>query len=226
MSLFDFWRKQPTPTRPTPNPSPSRKESEEVRRQLIDGWMRAGVFDAPNKDEWTIFRGQRRFLEAHPELLSPQTDPILREMMAEEAGKAEQVRLLRSYQRILQQARAHRGTVEAIRVAYTNIYGGLTLDVPEWLEQAMQRHALQEVSERIVSLRSSITHAEGDPTIPPEATAELYALLGRALRTDESTHGKDRLEEAIASYQKGLGAYRYHRYPERYAELQTKQCYK
>src|SRR6266480_6305163 len=99
MPLFDFWRKRPNkqaeetkhpqrnpvplPMQPTSNQSLSSKESEESGKQLILAWIRTGFFDAPNRDEWTIFRRQRRFLEAHLELLAPQIDTILGEMMVQ-----------------------------------------------------------------------------------------------------------------------------------------------
>jgi len=195
--------------------------------QLLLAWI-FGTVNISEKDEWAQLRRQRRFLEEHPELLNAKTDDGLREMMAHKAGKAEWVEILQQRLKILQRVRAGGGTVQSIRAVFTDVFGGLVLDVPEWLEEALRRLAqLQQqstgqiVSERIILLRECITHAQSDPTIPAEVVAELFAILGRALRAQEGISRGETLKEAVAAYEKALRIYTLDEYPERYAEIQN-----
>lgn len=81
-------------------------------------------------------RDQRRFLEAHPELLSPEADALL-EAMIFMKGQSLTVQVRDSYNHLslLQEIRVCGGTIMAIHEGYVNKYGELVLDIPAWLEE-------------------------------------------------------------------------------------------
>lgn len=176
-------------------------------------------------------RKQRQFLEAHVELLSPESDEILQALIEQYDGRPEQ-QYLRDMQRLLRDAHQRRDNVSAIaamREAYVNAYGGLVLDVPEWLEQVKQQLAEieaagrpdQTASARINLLRAAVSRAQSDEALSPETLAELHALLWDALDDDASIYQRQMQEEGISSLQDTLGIYRIERYAIQYATAQN-----
>jgi hypothetical protein len=148
----------------------------------------------------------RRFLDMHPELLSPPAVFLIRRMFADmnepsgliwqmfesddESEEAEEQRdQLRERVGLLYDIHTRDGTEQAIREAYIDVYGGIALDVPRWLENAMKR--LQAIagaglSERttplmISGLRLIVDQAENAPDVPPEMLAELRFYLQEML---------------------------------------------
>jgi hypothetical protein len=84
-------------------------------------------------------REQRRFLEAHSDLLSEQSETRLHHLSSSPAANVTQAQQRRETLLIIQDARQRGSTAQAIREAYINIYGGFVLDIPSWLEVVEQR---------------------------------------------------------------------------------------
>src|SRR5947207_1177240 len=94
---------------------------------LLNTW-----FNAPD------YREERRFLESHLELLVPECEHLLRDLVARHTERTELAQELRDHVDVLHDARMRGRTVEAVREAYVDRYGGLVLDLPAWLEEAVQ----------------------------------------------------------------------------------------
>ena len=82
---------------------------------------------------------QRRFLEAHLELLSDRSEAMLTALMERYRGQRKAWRDLQAHLQLLQDARERGVTIQAVGEAYVNAYGGLTLPAPEWLEEVEQQ---------------------------------------------------------------------------------------
>ncbi len=224
---------QPLPDFPTMDSSLLRIKDEllpsnpdDPMSQLVNAWISSATNDTYTNDG-AHARRQRRFLETHSALLHPHSDEVLYEVMARTSGNASMVDVLGKHLRVLHQARTNGGTVEAIRQAYVNVYGGLALDLSVWLEEATQQLIALEQGQpyktaqtRVEFLRQCIARVESDPSNPVEAGAELHKYLGVALRSILEVGRQDAFESAIASLQAALQIYAYHNYPEQYALVQ------
>src|SRR2546423_9485925 len=132
---------EPTPdeTDETPGQAPSLTQSptetldDNVLTQLIFTWLQIPTY-----------REERRFLEAHPELLDVRSDHILTTYTAQFAENTEVVEALSNHLDLLRAVRARSGSVGAVREVYTDSYGGFVLDPPAWLEAVEQQFASLE----------------------------------------------------------------------------------
>src|SRR5216684_2301385 len=78
-------------------------------------------------------REERRFLETHPELLTHESECILKGLIG--GSFPDKAQSLRNHLKLLHDARIRGGSVAAVREAYVNIHGGFNLDLPPWLEE-------------------------------------------------------------------------------------------
>jgi tetratricopeptide (TPR) repeat protein len=202
-------------------------------RNLVIQWL-----NAPDNRE------ERRFLEAHPELLDPKTAIILENMIASVRVRAmeiwqrtgvfssegqEAMRFLRGHLNLLRDIEMHGGTTAAIREGYVNVCGGFVLDLPPWLEKVEhQLHELlrtgqsdQTVAECVTLLRTAIARAQDEAGFAPEVLAEVNYQLWDALHEAVEVSERQRQEEEIGSLLAALRVYTYARYPYMYARTQT-----
>jgi tetratricopeptide (TPR) repeat protein len=189
------------------------------------------------------YREERRFLEAHPELLDPRVDTLLDQDITvrehsvigtqqspvdppEEVKNSPQA--MRDALELLRELRQLRATGMTIREVYVEMYGGLTLDLPPWLEEVEDQLELfreLEPSEQtdvtlVELLFDAIGYARGNHTIAPEILAELQRKLGNALEESLSVDRASACEIAVAAYKAALQVYTQARYPRQYARTQ------
>ncbi len=190
-------------------------------------------------------RDERRFLEAHPELLNPRMALILESLItfakipATEfaqisGGSPEEMttaiaQSVHDHLRLLRDIHIRGDTITAIREGYVNAHGGLALDLPPWLEKVeTQLHELRHAGQpdktaeqRVALLRDALVHAQSKADLAPEILAELNTLLWEALYSAEGINKQQMQEEGIACLQAALQVYTYDRYPCRYAGTQN-----
>ncbi len=172
-------------------------------------------------------REQRRFLETHLHLLAPESEGLLMEELRRTGGQPAETQRLREALRVLQDARARGGTVQAIREAYVNTSGGFALDLPAWLETLGQQlvelkrvqPAYQTGARRRELVQAALTCAHDHAGLAPEALATLHAEL--ALAWFETAYGDftSVLEAAYHESQAALAVYTLERYPRQYAAI-------
>lgn len=187
----------------------------------------------------------RRFLEMHPELLSPAAVFLIRRMFADvqdpsspvwqlfegddrDEGDEEAREQFRERIELLHEIHMRGSTRQAILEAYIDVYGGIALDMPRWLENAFLRLQMMAgigLSERsapllVDGLRSIIERAEHDDDVPPEMLAELRFFLQEMLKDAPDAQSAAVQEERIAILQDMLRIYTRERFPRRYAEVQ------
>ena len=111
-------------------------------------------------------------------------------------------------------------------MAYVNMYGGLTLELPKWLEEFRQQltdvdnkeQSLdQTASWRMTRLREAIVRAKGERSLAPEIVAELQVLYAVAALEVRGTEQVEAVESAIASLQEALKVYTLAQYPYQHA---------
>lgn len=202
------------------------------------------------------WRERRQVLEQHLELLNPELDRPLKiyaTMMEQNpdilalAGKKAQSDLreakrfgtdLHLLLAALREAREHGGTVESLRRACTNFFGGLALDAPPWfVEQEKQyldllhQHRIadrQEGQEQantalIQMLRKLIERSEKDTQVQPETLAELrIELIIRISQANLYEREQKDYEEIVQIQQEALKIYTRERYPYRFALAQKR----
>jgi tetratricopeptide (TPR) repeat protein len=138
---------------------------------------------------------------------------------------------MRQHLALLQDARQRGGTQSAVREAYVNIHGGLTLDLPPWLMLREQdrthlarlwlRRPDRTRKAHVTFLRTTLSQAKNDSAVAPETIAELHNELGQAL-----LHGPhyptqaaqlQACTEAITCHEVALQTFTPERYPLQYA---------
>ena len=120
-------------------------------------------------------------------------------------------------------------TVEAIRRVYVDIHGGLTLDIPEWLEQGIdQLNGFTQADQtdgtlvrRLTLLRTIVQRANDDPHVNDEMYAELLSMQGSILEERVFANNAEACETAIVSREAALKVYTIARYPRQYAATQV-----
>ena len=192
-------------------------DDHQAQSNLLTAWLDQPGALAPH-----------RFLEQHPALLDPQSDLILRNSLAHQQNPEASQRT-RDALSILSDARGRGRTASAVRQAYINVYGGLVLDLPPWLEEV--RHQLEElnaserhhetVTGRMTLLRSALKRAENTPEVAPEVLAALHLALAIALCHHAGTDRAQALEDAAAECRMALRIYTLAHYPRQYAEVQN-----
>ncbi len=116
------------------------------------------------------------------------------------------------------------GSAADVRETYVNRTGGLTLDVPSWLEHIeAQLQLLADQSDqqhkRIALYRAAVTRALRDTNVAPETLASLQHNLGMALKDtplDDPRYAIN-LEEALAAQQAAHQTFTFDRYPVQHA---------
>ena len=108
-------------------------------------------------------RKARQFLETHQELLAfGDTTPTeqhifsLQESMDQTfLSGVKDLQYLREHLYLLRDIKKRGSTLQAIRAAYVNLYGGLVLDLPLWLEQ-QEKELRTKLSHKTTSERVSL----------------------------------------------------------------------
>src|SRR6266567_4831930 len=183
------------------------------------------------------------FLSKHPELLTPlcgaiidhvlhsiQTQPGFARVLfgPEEATSEEEIQESLKLLHLLRDIHRRGRTQQAIRDAYFDVYGGVTLDLSPRLQMAMlslmgvamlgeSEQAFQQGSQM---LRRIVGQFKDDPTAPPEMLAELRFLLEDALRQSATAEALSVQQERLACLQTVLPVYTRSRYPRHYADVQ------
>ncbi len=199
---------------------------------LVRQWLATGP----------TYREERRFLEAHAELLDPAVDAVLAGLIARAealfgTGQAEPaeiaafIEMLRGQRELLRDARERRQRlpeVQAISEAYVNLRGGLTLDLPAWLEDvARQNEAMRQqdanatARERVALWRQALARARAEGGIAPEIVAEATVRLRDALDDAAGLDQPERQEEEIGCLEIALQVYTEARFPVQWATTQN-----
>ncbi len=190
--------------------------------QLIVLWLNSSMYG---------HRRGRHYLETNLALLERATDRELTRLIEAEAeDKPEMKQQMYCHRVLLQDVRKRGKTKEAIREVYVNMYGGLSLDIPDWLEEIEQQRVFLQRLRRpertrkaeVTLLQTAFALMANAPALAPETVAELHNELGAALlqgayqQTQEAR--LQALEMAVASYEKALAIYTLERYPLQYAK--------
>src|SRR5579885_2241682 len=170
-------------------------------------------------------RRGRAYLESHLDLLDAESDEFLELFIAEYKEKPEEQRRLRLARHILRDASERGGTREAVRDTYVNVFGGLILDPPAWLQEIEQQWmprlaepwTERQATRGKLQLRGAIERAQLDPTIAPTIGAELQFLLGNLFANDLLSHQAHTFETVVECYTAALQVYSIERYPLRRA---------
>jgi len=171
-------------------------------------------------------REARRFLEAHSELLRPETDMVFDPLVKQYGGQGDALNSLAIHRALLRNVRARGATSEAIRDASVDVQGGLALDVPPWLEEAERQTAALEAQgqtgqparERAKLWQDALARATQEPGLAPEVVAALQQSLWEALYY---AGGDDTQEPGIAALEAALTVYARERYPIQWAMVQS-----
>lgn len=172
-------------------------------------------------------RAGRAYLEMHLDLLNDESDAFLELFIAEHKDVQEEQDRLRLARYILRDASARGKTPQAVREAYINVFGGLILDPPAWLQEIEQQwtHLLvAPLTERSATLcklrlRAALEQAQADPQAPLEMWAELSYLLGNLFANDLLKRPAGTFEGIIHYYTSALQVYVPERYPLRSAKI-------
>jgi hypothetical protein len=172
-------------------------------------------------------RRGRAYLESHLDLLDAESDEFLELFIAEYKEKPEEQRRLRLARHILRDASERGRTTEAVRDTYINVFGGLILDPPAWLQEIEQQwmpRLAEPWTERRAALgklqlRGAIERAQLDLTISPTIGAELQFLLGNLFANDLLKRPADTFETIVDCYTAALQVYSIERYPLRRAKI-------
>ena len=187
-------------------------------RHLVEQWLQT-----PD------YRGERRFLEAYLELLDPHTEDILNDLIIQCAQQPDTVQGLRDHLTLLRDIVRRGKTITAIREGYVNAFGGLTLNLPLWLEKIEQqldelRHAKRssQTADCLTLLRTALVRTQKEENTASEVLAALNSRLWSALEDAVGLDDQQRQEEEITCLQAALQIYTYARYPNQYAMAQYK----
>ena len=177
-------------------------------------------------------RDRRRYLERHLELLN--ADAELAELkgyvaFGQRMGQSAAANRIQQYVSLLDDVRARGGTVEAVRDAFVNLFGGFVLDVPDWLEETnqqldklvgdRQRAATAHIRAALLGdalIRAKQSHDE----IAREVLATLEHDLADALQQDLAPGRSERIETAIKLRLEVLTTFSRNAFPVRWAQAQ------
>ncbi len=128
---------------------------------------------------------------------------------------------------LLETIHEHGASMEAIRTAYVEHFGGFALDMPGWLEKSLveivDRYedcpelAKQEAEEWY----RLIVRAQKGNRIPREIVAELWYARAKALLKDTATDDPGNIEQVIAAFEAALEVFPSGRYPRQNARFQA-----
>jgi hypothetical protein len=161
----------------------------------------------------------RRYLEQHPELLQDATEQFFKTVIAR--GQADQPDLakLQDELEISKYARAHGGTRQAIRDAYTETKNAFdVLDFPPWLERVRSSmNQCMSVTDMINRLRSANQRARQDAWVVPEVVASLEGMTVELVLQEDSG---DASPESVSMLEHALTVFTPGRFPKTHASTQ------
>lgn len=174
-------------------------------------------------------RSQRRFLEANPDLLVPECEAALSQLIDKYSGQQTHVEFLTDARFLIQDAQARGATRDAIRDAYVNVYGGLALDAPPWLEEIERKveflrstgNAQVTLDARLDLLQGALSRIQKDDSLPPELAAGIMQNLQASLREVVDQRLPLAVDERVSLLQASLQVYVPSRYPRMYASMLT-----
>ncbi len=166
-------------------------------------------------------RTGRAYLEAHVELLVDDIEGFVEYLLHVTDDSTDEYTKLRIHLQLLHDARIRGGTVQAVREAYINIFGGLIIDPPDYVlavEQQLDTIALLGWIEHIVTtcklqLYETIESTAQDNRVLPETTAELFYQLGNLFINASPRCLAPTLVRVISYYEQALNVYTLARYP-------------
>jgi len=172
-------------------------------------------------------RTGRVYLENHLELLDAESDEFLELFIAQYREKPAEQERLRLARHIVRHAIEQGKTTEAVRESYVNVFGGLILDLPNWLQEVEQEWIplLSEPwTDRRATLgklrlREAILRAGQDPEVAPATRAELQFLLGNLFAGDLCRRPTGTFETMVGYYTAALQVYTVEHYPLRHAKI-------
>ncbi|HZO72343.1 MAG TPA: CHAT domain-containing protein [Ktedonobacteraceae bacterium] len=174
-------------------------------------------------------REQRRYLEKHLGLLDERIETLLPDRLTQPMENPQQKQHIHEAIMLLQDARRRGGTMEAIREAYINLYGGFVLDIPPWLEEVEQQlikllnqKSPEETAEaRMDLLQDTLERTRKTGISAPELLATLHFELAHAWFRHPGINHALALETAIDSCKEVLRCYVLTHYPYQYAITQS-----
>lgn len=161
---------------------------------------------------------QRHFLEHHLTLMNDQSDQFLR-MLEDTPGTPFSQFFLQRNREILQSVRQNGGGIEAIRVAYVNIYSGFVLDLPDWLSGLAEEI---ETSDEHAFLKEQLleARARAQDELAPVILAELSYRLAQACKEQADVEDSPNfLAEALLPIEPALQTYTRDLYPYQFAKV-------
>jgi len=205
------------PPSQSPEPPPCSGEGDDDLISQLEEWL-----------EQPTPREQRRYLEKHLGLLDTHSDAFLQAQLTQLTTGSKQAQQRREALMLLQDTRKRGGTVEAIREAYVNIYGGFVLDLPVWLEEVECRlnnllnDNLEQTAEaRVALLQEALEQSQGHRDSPPEFLATLRYELARAWQRSPHADAANPFETVLTLCEEVLKFYTSMRYPNQYARVQN-----
>lgn len=165
------------------------------------------------------YHEERSLLEAHPEILAIESGELahLQELYPNLASQKDES--LSQDLRMLNHLK--KKMVESVRESYVDMYGGLVLDLPPWLEEIQQQLVRMEqdapleqtAQERVTLLSNALKLARGRANLVPEIAAELAILQAMACLEAPQAAQAVAIEMAIQACQDALTVYTLERYP-------------
>ena len=179
--------------------------------RLLQAWL-----DAPT------YRQERQHLESHTDLFDPRVESMLQDALAQAPSSHAVMKTVSYYLALLTDIRQRGATITAIRDAYVDRYGGLVLDIPQWLENNERINAplnesmlTHDPRQRVAHWESVIARIRADASCEPEILAEACLQLWEA----RSLVGGDPwdLEGQLALVRTATAIYMRERYPRQWA---------
>lgn len=178
-------------------------------------------FSAPSYHE------ERSFLEMHPEIVTLETGQLDALIQQELGGQKPETQMLADRLYVLQNVK--KKISEAVSEVYVNLYGGLVLNLPPWLEEI--KAMLVQISEterpeqsaikRIALLNQAIQRVKAEHGLAPEVLAELQVLYVIACLEAPAPEHERAIETAIDRCKEALQVYTLARYPYQFARTQV-----
>lgn len=176
-----------------------------------------------------VGRTNREYLEAHLELLAEPVSEFLALFVNEYNDNPRQHQRLRSQLHLLQDARNRGRTPQAVREAYVNLFGGLILDLPAWLQEVENELLIvshddwtaREIAIHKMRLRETIGFLQADDQAAPEIVAELQYQLGILFVSGAHASSLYALETAARYFEAACQVYTSDRYPLQHIKVQV-----
>lgn len=175
-------------------------------------------------------RKGRAYLEKNQVLLQEGIDKELERLITAHAEDHAETRQQIDHLTLLRDIRTRTNTIDPIREAYVNRYGGFALDLPAWLEETEKQITFLKKLRRPERtnrrqeqlLRQTLDRISNENNIAPEVRAEIQNQLGCLLAQGAHyTTPQTRLQAykaAIACHKEALQVFTAERYPLQYAK--------